>query len=1020
MKKNYSQIFFAFLVLTTAPAMAQSWVSKMQDPSANFYDVQKAFTAAVVANPSMATDKGTGYKVYKRWENFTAPRVYPNGNRAVIAQSMSEYQSTVSSNTTQFNKNGSNSVQAANWSLIGPNVVPLQGGAGRLNFVRFHPSSSTTMFTGSPSGGLWKSTNGGTSWTTNTDNLGVVGCSDIVIDPSNTNIMYLATGDGEVNDTYSIGVLKSIDAGATWSATNLSWAITQTRIISKLLINPSSTSTLLAATSNGVYRTTNGGTLWTQVLAVNSKDIEFKPGDPTTVYAVSTGPPSNFYRSTDGGATWTVVTTGLPVANTSCRLAIAVTPADVNYVYVVSSLASNYKYQGVYRSVNSGTSFTTSSTTPDILSVTTTSTSGQGWYDLSIAASPTNKNEIVVAGVNIWKSTDGGVNWALNAHWQGSGAPYVHADIHALEYAPGSGSTIWAGSDGGLFKTTDGGASWNDFSTTMAIAQLYRLGLSKQNTTNMLAGWQDNGTSLYNGTWYSIFGGDGMECIIDHTNPLNVYAEIYYGKIYKSGDGGATFGTTPIVNTTTSGVHGVGDWVTPYVMDPNNSNNLLVGKTQVYKSTNGGTSWAQVGSVTGGTGGLIALAYAPSNSNYIYAAKVNKLYVSTNGTSFTDLTGTLPVGSAAITYIAVSNANPSKAWVTFSGYSAANKVFATTDAGVTWTNVSTGVPNLPVNCVVYQNGSNDGVYVGTDVGVYYKDNTSGNWAAYNTGLPNVIVNELEIQYTAGKLRAATYGRGIWESNLMAAAPTALFTAGATTVCAGKTITFTDQSTGGANTWSWTFAGGTPGTSTSQNPTITYNTPGVYNVTLVASNTNGSSTNTKTNYVTVNAKPTASAGSNVTICKLNYTQLTATGGTSYTWTPATGLSSTVVSNPNAAPTATTTYTVTVSNTAGCTATAAVTVTVNPCVGIEEAVTEGSFYIYPNPNEGKFTLNFGVQIRDNYKIEIRNTLGQLVFSESLNSYSGNYSKPVDISMHGKGMYIISITNADNESLKKVLVY
>ncbi len=943
MRKTLPLSIFLFFICTTLAAQSQDWVSKMQDPDANFYEVQKAFNDHLKANPSMATQKGSGYKVYKRWEAFVGPRVYPSGDRSQMAQAMEEQKSFLLNGKSAM-KNGSQTVQAGNWAFLGPAVVPQNtGGAGRANFIRFQPGNNSIVYTGSPSGGLWKTINGGGSWATTTDNLAVIGCTDVAIDPTNTNIMYLATGDGEASDNYSIGVLKSTDAGATWAVSGLSWTITQTRTISKLLINPTTTTTILAATSNGVYRSTNSGTSWTQVLVANAKDIEFKPGDANTVYATSAGPPSSFYRSLDGGATWGAITSGLPSSGSSCRMAIAVTPADPNYVYVVSSLAGNYKYQGVYLSINSGTSFTTQSTTPDILSVTTTSTTGQGWYDLAIAASPTVKTEIMVAGVNIWKSTNSGGTWGLVGHWQGFGAAYVHADVHALEYMPGSGTVTWAGCDGGLFRTSDGGVSWNDYCTNMAIAQIYRIGLSKFNTSTFLTGWQDNGTSLYNGSWTRVFGGDGMECIMDHSNPVNVYASLQYGGIYKSVDGGATFNPTPIVDNTGSGVNGQGDWTTPYVMDFNNNLSLLVGKGQVYRTTNGGSTWAQVGLITGGSGPCVALAIAPSNSNYIYAARYNRMFVSTDGTTFVDRTGTLPVASAAITFIAISYTNPSKAWVTFSGYSGANKVMATTDAGVTWTNISTGLPNLPVNCIVYQNGSNDGIYVGTDVGIYWKDNSNA-WTSYSTNLPNVVVNDMEIQYTVGKLRAATYGRGVWESNTQPAPPVPLFTANSTTICQQKTVTFTDQSTGGANTWSWTFAGGTPGTSTSQNPTITYNTPGTYNVTLVAGNSNGTNTLVKNSYITVNT----------------------------------------------------------------------------CVGIEEAVVEGSFKVYPNPSNGHFTVTFNSLTKDNYTIEVSNALGQVVYTKSLKEHSGEYSAPIDLSAHAKGAYRLTINGSGGTIARKVLIY
>ncbi|MDF2437905.1 MAG: hypothetical protein K0Q95_2281, partial [Bacteroidota bacterium] len=904
MKKR--TFFFAFIltVLFSNTSLSQSWVEKMQDPSINFYEVQKAFSkkyhrkekemsheryeaflkkqklqkrleakgiTAPKGSEVMAEEDESGeipgWEIYKRWEDYMKPRVFPSGDRSVMINAMNEYLENF------YNGSGSNgsmrgmsgtggpstpTIQAANWSIVGPTTsIPAGGGAGRVNFIRFDPSNTSIIWVGSPDGGLWKSTTGGTSWSTNTDNLPLIGCSDVAINPLNNQIMYLATGDADASDTYSLGVLKSSNGGTSWSTTGLNWVVTNGRNISRLLINPVNPNTIFAATSNGVYRSINAGTNWTQITtaAGNIKDIEYRPGDTTTIYAAST---TRFYKSTNGGTTFTNITSGLPGNTVVGRLAIAVTAANPAYVYVLASLASDDGFQGLYRSIDNGTTFTTRSTTPNVLgwSSTGNDSGGQGWYDLAIAASPSNADLIVVGGVNIWKSINGGTSWTINAHWTGSGAPYVHADCHALEFLPASATTYFAGVDGGCFKTANAGTAWTDLSNGLQISQPYRLGLSATNANLLVSGLQDNGTVRWNGTaaWNYIQGGDGMESIVDWSNANVQYGELYYGEINRTTTGGNL--TTTIVSSGGTGVNADGDWVTPYIMNPLKASTLIVGKAQAYRSRNRGTAWAALGTITGGSGNLIALAYAPNDSNYIYMAKMDKFYASTNGgTSFTDRTGSLPVASTSISYIAVASNNPAHVWVTLSGYSAANKVWYSADAGVTWTNYTTGLPNLPANCIVYQNGSaNDALYVGTDVGVYYRDNTASSWTTYNSGLPNVIVKELEIQYTAGKLRAATYGRGIWQSDLATpgtSPPVTDFSANRTNICIGDCISFTDLSTGAPTSWSWSFPGAATTTSTLQNPTnICYNTAGTYNVTLTATNANGSNPITKTAYITV--------------------------------------------------------------------------------------------------------------------------------------------------------------------------
>jgi photosystem II stability/assembly factor-like uncharacterized protein len=420
-------------------------------------------------------------------------------------------------------------------------------------------------------------------------------------------------------------------------------------------------------------------------------------------------------------------------------------------VYLLACNSTNYSFLGLFLSTNSGTNFLTQSNTPDIVY-------NQGWYDLSIAVNPTNADDIYVGGAFHWRSINGGVDWVR--------LPYIHADVHALEFLPGSSTTIFSGNDGGIFKSTDNGTSWADLSNGLAISQIYRLGTSANNPDINLLGLQDNGNiRQINNSCETILFADGMESIIDYTNPDIMYAGSQFGGIYKSTNGGPNIFN--IANNNSTGVNAPSAWVTPYIMHPTDHNTLLVGKSQVYRTIDGGSNWSQVGTITLNTGdNLKAIAYAPSSPDYIYAASGAELYVSIDGNSFTFRSINSIVNAGNITYIAVSNTDPKKVWITCSGYTDGGKIFVSTDAGVTWNNYSEGLPNLPADCIVCQNGSNDRLYIGMDVGVYYRDNSMSSWQLYNNGLPNVIVNELEIQYGTGKLRAATYGRGLWECNLL--------------------------------------------------------------------------------------------------------------------------------------------------------------------------------------------------------------------------------------------------------------
>ena len=313
-----SLLLSAAIVFTTT-VYSQDWVSKMQNPKVNFFEVKKAFEKQFAEKEKemlrerirnagkkikVLKDEDQeipGYAQYKRWEWFMEPRVSSTGERfdpSIVWREMQKYTGAKSLNSLSG---------AGNWTFIGPSATGSLSGAGRLNFVRIHPTDPNTIFVGSPSGGLWKSSNGGTTWSSNTDSIAqVIGCTDIAIDPTNTNIMYLATGDGDASDNYSVGILKSTDGGITWNTTGLSYAMGNMKTISKILLTPGNPNILLAATSAGVYRSTDAGNTFTQVQAGSFKDMEFMPGNPNNVYVCGT----EFYTSSDNGVTWTINASG--------------------------------------------------------------------------------------------------------------------------------------------------------------------------------------------------------------------------------------------------------------------------------------------------------------------------------------------------------------------------------------------------------------------------------------------------------------------------------------------------------------------------------------------------------------------------------------------------------------------------------------------------------------------------------------------------------------------------------------
>ncbi len=731
---------------------SQAWKRGIKKENPNFFDLQKAFNKECEGKDITTVN---GWKQFKRWEWFMENRINTDG----YLDSMKLWQA-IKTKRERFG-NSKNSV-VSNWTEIGPKRIPggrLGGGLGRINCITFDPVNTDIIWVCSPSGGLWKSTNGGLDWSTNTDDLANIGVSWILIDPANRQKMYIATGDGDAGDTYSIGVLKSTDGGDSWQTTGLQPDVTDFLEIRKILFHPNDSNTILAATNDGIYKTTDGGASWTIKQTGIFKDIEVNPATPSIWYAAKRS--YGVFKSTDSGDTWTQLLTGLPTSGVS-RIELVIAPSRPSTVYALYSNLSFSGFYGLYRSKDNGSTWTLQADTPNLLGwdYNGSDRGGQGWYDLTLAVNPVRAYEVYVGGVNIWKSGDAGVTWDCVAHWVGdNGIPEVHADHHFLEFQPGSSTVLFSGNDGGIFKSTNSGSTWTDLSEGLGIHQIYRLGGSEVVEDDILVGAQDNGSTLLTGeNGKGVLAGDGMECAIDPLDPDVMYCEYYYGLIHRSVDHGETIGYIG------SGLD-YGAWITPFLIDPNHHKHLYIAASYVYKSEFYGNSWFPI-SPELTEDNIRSLAVAPSNSDYIYAADLETINVTTNGgTSWTALSGS-GAPQDRISYLAVDPETPTTLWATHGGYEAGQKVYRSNNAGSSWTNISGNLPNIPVNCVAVDHttpSANKPVYIGTDLGVFISEDGTGNWKAFGTGLPNVIVSELEIHTSSRKLRASTYGRGVWES-----------------------------------------------------------------------------------------------------------------------------------------------------------------------------------------------------------------------------------------------------------------
>lgn len=790
-------ILVLFLLVSGYSGLSQgNPATGVQDGKTNFYQIQKQFNDQWKDRP---VTKGSGYKVFRRWEWYWEQRVGLSGEFPSNDIVLREWEKYAASNMTD---NPMDSV--ANWTQMGP-TIPSGGyvGLGRINCIAFHPTDKNTFWVGTPSGGIWKTTDFGDSWMTFINKMPVLGVSDIVIDPNNPQVMYIATGDGDGGslsayngtddgDNKSVGVLKSVNGGLSWDSTGLKWNPDQNHLIRGLVMHPTNSGILLAATTNGIYKTTNGGVTFLRKKDGCFMDICYNTGNPMILYAatkftISGTPPQNNYaqifRSTNGGDNWDQVTT----FDSLIRIKLTVSKTNSQ---LVEALGTNEAggLHSVKRSVDGGLSFFTlfylkSDNSNNYLNSDfqgkIKSNSGQGSYDLCYLIDPQKVTDRWLGGVNTYKSTNNGLSFNMVTYWCDTAVvnpnfKVVHADKHWFTFHPLETGTFFEGNDGGISYTKDGGINWKDISKGLQIGQIYKIGDSYSNQNIIAAGFQDNGSQVYrNGIWTApvSVGGDGMGCIVDYVDPKYIYTSYCNGVIYRTSDPTLTNWVT-ISDSIKADPKATGAWVTPFVMHPTDPKVLYAGyKGFIYKTSNQGDSWRALSpfpsAVPKKDSTIRTLAIAEDRPKNMYASTGYKMFGTRDEWAHSRVV-LLPDTTAQITGIAVHNSKPDTVYITYSGYKNGIKVYRTYNGGTTWVNISESLPNVPVNCIVYHEIGDDGLYIGTDLGVYFRNSKINKWIYFNNGLPNVVVTDLKIQLKSGKIRAATFGRGLWESLLYTA------------------------------------------------------------------------------------------------------------------------------------------------------------------------------------------------------------------------------------------------------------
>jgi photosystem II stability/assembly factor-like uncharacterized protein len=662
---------------------------------------------------------------------------------------------------------------------LGPTNV-----AGRVSAVAVHASNPAVIYRGTAGGGVWKSTDSGTTWTSLTDNLGNLSIGAVAIAPSNPSTIYVGTGEGvlSVDGIDGIGLIKSTDGGTTWI---LPKAVSARKFFA-LSVHPTNPDEILAATSAGIQKSTDGGVTWTTALGSHAgTELARVPGTPSTILATvwdilsanSTG--GGFvHRSTDGGNTWTKVggPGGAPFHDDTGRLALAIAPSAPDTIYVLSAAASGdarncandpVDQRGFYRSTDGGTTWTfrsnpISGTCPNFTSIL----AGQGWYASTLAVDPSNAAVVYAGGLDLWKSTDGAATWERKSRWNldPPNPRYVHADIHELVWA---GKRLLVGNDGGIETSLDQAATFSSLNTGVVTRQYYSVAMTPASVPLVIAGAQDNGTDIRIGstnTYREVIGGDGFAVAAHPTNAAILYGTIYSSRVFRSTDGGASFDEiTPDFEADDNR-----PFITPLTMDPNNPATLYTGSNFLWKTANGGNTWARTSNTDLGNGGprgyITKIAVARSDSKRLLTSsgsgQINKS--TDGGATWTRIAG-LPTRYAS--HVEFDPANALTFYVAFINTGTDGRLFRTTNEGASFTRIDAGLPPFPIHVIRVDPLESTTLYAGTDVGLYRSTDAGATWAQFGAALPAVSVWDIAIRSNGSLMRVATHGRGLFEVKL---------------------------------------------------------------------------------------------------------------------------------------------------------------------------------------------------------------------------------------------------------------
>lgn len=737
---------------------------------------------------------------FKRYEWFYRPRTDENGN--LPKQHIEQQRKLEEEKILQANKLMKVKGTSDLWTNIGPNAIDMSSSfisywgnvSGRIRGLAVHPTNPDIVYVGVAAGGIWKTTDGGNTWVDKSGGLNLLTFGAIAIDPNNPNTIYAGTGESRWffnNVTYEgDGLYKSTNGGDTWTKITSGFgSITQ---FSDIEVSPHNSNILLASlgsgnwnlgnlSNEGVWRSSDAGATWTKTLTVTDAfDVAFHPTDNSIAYAASGDQSSSggFYRSTDAGINWIQSNTGLPSATSIGRIQFSLSPSSPSIIYAIiyntSALSGGYT-TAAFKSTNGGVNWAQISSGVNIAGTYDGSTvSDQGSYDLCVEVHPTNSNIVLFGNVELSRTTDGStINFVRNpsGYFGGTRAwdSYVHVDVHIIKFAPSNGNIVYLGCDGGVYKSTNAGATWTSLNNGINTIQFYRVASHPTNASILYGGSQDNGnfsTSNKGATnWVYRTTGDGMECFIDYNDPNYIFISTQFGNLIRSTNAGGDWTSILTVSTNTA-------WTAPYWQHPSDYNKIFSAlDRQLYRSTNRGSTWSSISTITS-TGRITSVAQSSVNTSRMIAVESYyttspKVFSSTNeGVNWTEITSSLGFTGTNIQRVIADPSNADVFYITRASYST-GQIYKTTNFGSSWTNISGDLPQVPVNDLFIDPANTNHLYAGNDFGVYWSSNGGTNWIKLSNGMPFVPVLDFSFYSHAGTryLRAATHGRGVYELNI---------------------------------------------------------------------------------------------------------------------------------------------------------------------------------------------------------------------------------------------------------------